>query len=480
MSQKHKELPNILYFFENVICKIPHGSGNCQGLSDWVVKFARERNLQVSQDEKKNVIVIAPATPGCENGQPVILQAHLDMVAVSENDLFDMTTHVIETAIKDGWMKANKTSLGADDGMGVAMMLYILDNDSIKHPELVCIFTVDEEIGCIGAEALDLSHIPFCPFGINLDWEDPNICFGSAGAKQVTARKKLLFNDVKGGNIITLSITGLEGGHSALAIDKGGANAIKVVVDALVNVSQPYFLSSINGGPKMNSIPTECTAVICADPENTEQLVQCLENYFNSVTEQYSGTDPKMQCGIVVDENQCTRCISVNDTTKIVEYLHTLPTGVIAMDCNLENTLETSLNMGVVKITETEMIIEFLVRSSIDSEAERISDMLQEISATYDAETSVDFTIQAWEPNWNYPLLDLCKRAHKEVTGREPQLTFTHGGLECSGLIKKLPGSQWVSIGATILKPHTVDERVDLNSVEEKFAVLCYMLENLA
>jgi len=480
-SPNQVALDNIRYFFEQVICKIPHGSENCEGLSDWIVKFAKERNLKVSQDEKKNVVVIAPATQGCENAKPVILQAHLDMVAVSKNDQFDMKTHTIETIVEGDWMKANETSLGADDGMGVAMMLYILDDDSIKHPQLVCIFTVDEEIGAIGAKALDLRSIPYCKFAINLDWEvDKEVCVGSAGAKQVKARKSLSFVDTKGGNIIKLSIAGLSGGHSAIAIGNDGANAIKLAVDALYSVELPYYFGSIYGGQMMSAIPTECSVVICAVPENTEQLVLSLKNSLDSAQERYSRTDPEMKYDIVVEENQCTSCVSLNDTAEVIGYLHDLPTGAIAMDCNMPNTAETSLNLGVVSTTENVIDIEFLLRSSIDSKLEALYDELQKISSKYDAETSVGFTVATWEPNWDYPLLDLFKDAFKEVTGKDVIPTITHGGLECPEIMKKLSGSQWVSMGSTIEKPHTPDERVSIPSIVQAFAVLCNILSKIA
>jgi len=481
LQEKQKKFQeNILYFFTDVICKIPHGSGNCEELSNWIVEFAKDRNLKASQDKNKNVIVLCPASKGCENAMPVVLQAHLDMVAVSDNDQFDMRKHAIEPIIEDGWMKANKTSLGADDGVGAAMMLAILDDDSIAHPELVCIFTVDEEIGCLGAESINLDGIPFCPNAVNLDWEDARICIGCAGAQKVTATKKLSFEDFTG-DVIKVSISGLTGGHSALAINDGGVNAIKMVADALYSVSElPFRLASISGGPKMNAIPTDCTVELCIDHEYTEELIESLDDFLLSECFSARTTDPNMAgCAELLAENTTRRCISKEETKKVIEYIRALPTGVISMDPTLDDTIETSLNLGVITTEKDEITIEFLIRSSKDNETQRITTELGEISAKYGAATRVEFTLKAWEPE-STPLLDLCVESHEEITGQKPEFVVTHGGLECGMLGEKLPGTQWISMGPTIFDPHTVNERVSIDSIIQKFLVLCYMLERLA
>ena len=477
-----KEADAVFHYFKQ-IAAIPHGSHHTDEISEYLVGFAKERGLPVVQDDANNVIITKSASAGYENAEPIALQGHMDMVLARDPEKkIDLITEPV-TLVEDGdWLQADGTTLGADNGIAVAMMLALLDDDALKHPLVECIFTADEEVGLIGASAIDLTGLKSRRM-LNLDSESEGVfCAGCAGGADVVCTLPVKKKS-RTGRILSVKISGLTGGHSGSDIHKGGANALTLLARALYSVygTVPFHLVSISGGDANNAIPTNAEAVLLfaekdcdGDPE---KLFQDAERTFAA---EYKFTDPDLTCSVETLESGEAECVSAKKTRKILAYLMALPTGVTHMNPVIGGMPQTSLNLGIIRTFSDHMQVELMVRSGVNSQAEYLCDRLACISSGFGAGTEVRSSYPAWEYRKDSPLRDLAGAVYRELTGKEPKVEVIHAGLECGILSGKIPGLDCISAGPDMQNVHTPRERVRRSSVKNVWNFVLALLEKAA
>ena len=360
-----KEPEKVFRFFEE-IAAIPHGSGNVKQISDYLVEFAKNRNLKYRQDEKLNVIIWKDGTPGYEDADTVILQGHMDMVAVKTADCDkDMKKEGLELQTDGDFLCAKGTSLGGDNGIAVAYALAVLDSDTIAHPPVEAVFTVDEEIGLLGAAYIDTSDLKGRKL-LNMDSEDEGVftvsCAGGATVECILSYHRAPTN----ARIIEIKIDGFTGGHSGVEIDKGRANANCIMGRILLNVFQNVGMRivSANGGEKDNAIAKISEAAIAVLPETVEKTKEIIEHTFAEVKEEYQSTDPNAKIQINVMEEGLCEAISDMATLSVVVSLATMPNGIQRMNPDMPQMVQTSLNLGILKTDEKTVTLSYAVRSS--------------------------------------------------------------------------------------------------------------------
>ena len=471
------EPKKVFYYFEE-ITKIPHGSGNVEQISDFLVDFAKAHKLFYIQDAMKNVIMVKEATPGYEKEPVVILQGHMDMVAVQTPDCtMDMKTEGLKVGIDGDSVYAENTSLGGDDGIAVAYALALLDSEDIRHPRLEVIITVDEEVGMDGAREIDLSMLQGHRM-INLDSEDEGIftvsCAGGATATiSLPAERKAVY-----GPCVRLSVDGLQGGHSGAEIHKNRANANKVMGEFMDRIQKlmPLCLTSLSGGTKDNAIPRSCQATLVAMGIQLERINAVAEELQAEIREKYDEPDAVIQAFDV--DALGGNGLSTQATAKVIGLLCAAPNGVQARSKDIEGLVQTSLNMGITKLGER-FNVTFSVRSSVNSEKEDLLEKLKGLAEFFEGNYSQSGEYPAWEFRKDSVLRDTMVRIYREMFGKEPQVLAIHAGLECGLLGEKLPGLDCVSIGPQMHDIHTSREKLDIASTERTWNFLLEVLKNL-
>ena len=467
----------VFHFFED-LTRIPHGSRNTKAISDYCVSFAKERGLWVYQDALNNVIIKKPASAGYEASPAVILQGHLDMVAEKTPESpIDFTKDALELRIEGDYVSANGTTLGGDDGIAVAYALALLADDTIPHPPLEVIITVDEEIGMLGADVIDLSELKGRTM-INLDSEDEGIftvsCAGGATATiSLPAERKAVY-----GPCVRLSVDGLQGGHSGAEIHKNRANANKVMGEFMDRIQKlmPLCLTSLSGGTKDNAIPRSCQATLVAMGIQLERINAVAEELQAEVREKYDEPDAVIQAFDV--DALGGNGLSTQATAKVIGLLCAAPNGVQARSKDIEGLVQTSLNMGITKLGER-FNVTFSVRSSVNSEKEDLLEKLKGLAEFFEGNYSQSGEYPAWEFRKDSVLRDTMVRIYREMFGKEPQVLAIHAGLECGLLGEKLPGLDCVSIGPQMHDIHTSREKLDIASTERTWNFLLEVLKNL-
>lgn len=465
LSHLHPE--RVFHYFEE-ICGIPHGSGDTARISDYCVGFAKSHNLWYRQDALGNVIIKKPATPGYESHPPVILQGHLDMVCEKAPDCaIDFTTDGLEVDTDGEWVFAHDTTLGGDDGIAVAMALAALESDDLCHPPLEVLFTIDEETGMDGAVGLDASDIEGRLL-INVDSEEEGVltvsCAG--GAKGEISLPLTYETNHQPAYKVTLS--GLQGGHSGVEIDKGRLNA---------NVTMGRFLSaldcrivSVNGGQKDNAIPVLCEAVIVcnSDPAATAETF--------AIANRVPG-DPDLT--ITVTPTTADAALTAQSTAWVVEFLTTVPNGIQAMSGDIAGLVQTSLNLGVLTTNGDRLNACFAVRSSKNDEKTALLTALAAVAERLGGTCATHGHYPAWEYRPESRLRDVMCRVWEQQTGKAPTVLAIHAGLECGLFCEKLPGLDAVSIGPDMRDIHTCRERLSVSSTARVYAYLCAVLKEL-
>lgn len=485
------EPKKVFAYFEE-ICSIPHGSGNIEQISDYLVAFAKERNLTVIQDEVKNVIIIKEATPGYENEPVMVLQGHMDMVAVKKPDYdIDMKTQGLRLAIDGDDIHAEGTSLGGDDGIAVAYALALLDSDTIKHPRLEVIITVDEEVGMDGAMAIDLSMLKGNRL-LNLDSEDEGIFLTSCAGGARAACSLPLSVSAQKGVLVEITIDGLLGGHSGVEIhhERGNSNCLMGRVLWSLQEKLPIQLVSVEGGLADNAIPRQTKAVVFI-PEGSDlckELVQAptepnvldntLEDLMMDISDELATKDP----GFAMkwkrsNEVAQVQAVSVEDTAKAASFLVAMPNGVQSMSADVKGLVETSLNMGMLKLDGAVLEAVFAVRSSVESAKAALLDKLAAIVKLAGGTCSVTGNYPGWVYRVDSPLRDKMIRIFKEMYGSEPKVEAIHAGLECGILGSKIKDLDCVSIGPDMKDIHTTEERLSISSTKRVWEYVVKLLE---
>lgn len=472
----------VFHYFRE-ISAIPRGSHHTKAISDHLVEFAKEKGLEYAQDEANNVIIAKKASEGCENAEPIALQGHIDMVLASEPDKeIDMLTEPV-TIIEDGdWMKADGTTLGADNGIAVAMMLAALEDETLQHPYLECIFTSDEEVGLIGATSIDLSVLKSRRL-LNLDSESEGVfCAGCAGGAEVVCRMPIKWKS-RAGKVLKLKVAGLRGGHSGAEIHIGSANANVLMARMLLGLYEefPFRLISMSGGDADNAIPTNSAASILLDKNADEEKVEAL---FRGIAEEmeleYKVTDPDMTWSTGWEETDSVKAASKKNTAVLIGYLVSLPNGVTHMSPVIREMPQTSLNMGIVRTSKDGLKLEFMVRSSVNSQTSYLCDRLVCITKGFGGNPEIRSSYPAWEYRNDSPFRDLAVKTYTELTGQEPGVEIIHAGLECGILAGKVEGLDCISAGPDLENVHTVRERMRISSVENVWAFVLELLRAAA
>lgn len=464
------------FFYE--ICRIPHGSYNIDAISDYLVAFAKERNLEVVQDELKNVIIKKPATEGYEKEETLILQGHMDMVAVkdAESDI-DLEREPLRLNFKDGCLYAEGTSLGGDDGIAVAYALAILDSDSIKHPALEAVFTVNEEVGMDGAIGIDLSDLKGTRL-LNIDSEEEGVLLTScAGGMRVHA--VLPVNKVPlEGTCVEITLSGLKGGHSGAEIHHGRANANHTMGRILAELSKKaaFNIMQISGGEKDNAIPLYAEAVLAIKNPDMALMKAELESLEAMLNNEYAGKEENILITLRKLESGEAEMVDAASTKSIYEYLCAVPDGVIAMSGLNPGFVETSLNLGVLKLTEAGLEADYALRSSIEQSKLFLRDRVDMITRAFGGTCEFSGDYPGWEYKAVSPLRDKMIRVYEECYGSSPEVTAIHAGLECGILLEKKKDLDCISFGPDIYDIHTTKERMPVYSVKRTWEYLLAVL----
>ena len=472
------EPASVFGYFEK-ICSIPHGSGNTKAISDYLVSFAKEHGLAYIQDELNNVLMFQDGTPGYEDHEPVILQGHMDMVCEKSPDCsIDFAVDGLDVTHDDTCVFANGTTLGGDDGIAVAYCLALLSDPTIPHPPLEIIITVDEETGMYGADGVDLSMFKGKRM-INLDSEDEGIFTVScAGGARAGIRLPLSRHAVYG-PCIKLTVDGLVGGHSGMEIDKNRANANKVMGMFLDEIKKrmPLCLTAIGGGSKDNAITRSCTASLVAMGMELEQINDIAASLQEKIRTEYAEPNAVISADNI--DALGGNALSTQDTDKIIGLLCAAPNGVQAMCADMPDLVQTSLNMGIVKMDADSFTMTFSVRSSVNQEKVDLLKKLEDLAGMYGAEFSSTGDYPAWEYRAESVLRDTMVAQYRQMYGQDPQVVSIHAGLECGLLGQKIDGLDAVSIGPQMHDIHTNRERLKIDSTRRVWEFLLAVLKAL-
>lgn len=464
------------------LTQIPRPSGFMKPVTEFLLNFGKSLNLESFTDEIGNVIIRKPATPGYENRKGVILQAHMDMVPQKNNDTaHDFRKDPIQAYVDGDWVKARGTTLGADDGLGVAAIMAVLEDKTLKHGPLEALITVDEETGMFGAFALKKESIQG-EILLNLDSEDEGeLYIGCAGGMDVNVTFRYKEVPVEEGDIaVKISLKGLRGGHSGLEINQGRANANKLMVRFLREAVATYEarLAVMEGGNMRNAIPREAFAIVTIPEENEEDLrglVEYCENLFN---EEYAGIEENISfkaektalpAGLIPEEIQ----------DDVINSLFACQDGVLRNIPSIPDTVETSSNLAIVKAEDGIVEVKILARSSLDSMKEFLTTSIECCFAMAGAKVELTGGYSGWQPDVDSPILHAMKASYKSQFGVEPAVKVIHAGLECGIIGANIPGLDMISFGPTLRSPHSPDERAFIPSVVKFYDFLVATLEQI-
>ena len=468
----------VFEYFEK-LCSVPHGSGNTRIISDMCVGFARELGLRYRQESCNNVIIWKDASAGYESAAPIILQGHIDMVCAKTDDCTkDMAAEGLDLRTDGQWVWADKTSLGGDNGIAVAMILAILADDTLAHPPIEAVFTVDEEVGMDGAFALDCSDLKGRKL-LNLDSEMEGVFTVScAGGLRADCHLPGAMEPVDGMSGYTVTLSGLQGGHSGADIHLGRASANQQMGRVLYSAMErlgTLRIVDLRGGQFDNVICTRCDAVVAVPAGKAEDFADFIREFDGILKNEYAGCDDgiSLTCG----KADVTAAISEVTTNLMLHTLLALPQGVQAMSVDFPGLTQTSLNMGVLKLEEDGLYITFSIRSSIASQKEMLAQRVHSIVEFAGGTVTERGRYPGWQYERNSAFRDTVLAAYHDLTGKEGVVEATHGGLECGLLIEKIPSLDAVSMGPELHDVHSVRERLNVPSTERVYALVCETLK---
>ena len=471
--------PKLEFYYFEELCKIPHGSGNTKQISDYLVSFAKEHGLEYVQDEMNNVVIYKPATEGYEDAPAVILQGHMDMVCEKRPDVdHDFTKDPLNISVKDGYVTANGTTLGGDDGIAVAYGLALLESKDLAHPALEVLITVDEEIGLLGAEGFDCSVLKGKRL-INLDSEaEGSLWISCAGGLSGISTIPVQRVEAEGQKA-AVKITGLMGGHSGAEIDKKRANANVLMGRFLYSLQQEtaYEIISLAGGQKDNAITREADAELLVEDINSVKA--CAEKLQKGFREEYAGTDEGITVEITDLGVASAKVLHPTSREKVLFFLMEVPFGIQKMSGSIDGLVETSTNIGIVKLGEDEFLGSSSVRSSVEAAGAALSDKICYLTEFLGGEYTVQGAYPAWEYRKDSPLRDQMVEVYEEMYGEKPNVVAIHAGLECGLFYKKIEGLDCVSLGPNMKDIHTSEEVLDIASTERVWKYLVKVLESL-
>lgn len=461
------------WFYE--INQHPRSSGNEKEISDFLVKFAKDRNLEVYQDEILNVIIKKPSTKGYENSETVIIQGHMDMVCVKTDDSnHNFDTDPIEMIVDGDLLKANNTTLGGDDGIAVAYGLAILDSDEIPHPPIELLITTNEETGMDGAMALTNEHLSGTRL-LNLDTEEEgSFLVSCSGGANIDSKFKVEKEDC---NLpaYEILVSGLKGGHSGSEINLQRANAIKVVARLFNSVKESVRLSSIEGGIKHNAIPSQAKAVFVS--ENFDKIKEILDTLISDIKEEYRVEEPELD--IKINPSTAKDVYTEKLSKSLLDFLMILPDGVQYISKDIENLVQTSLNNAIIGEKDGEITLVTSVRSASSSSLTEILSRIEIMAEVFGGDTKIYAEYPAWQYEAESKLRDIAVSTYEQLYGKKPQIDSIHAGLECGLLKGILPNTDMISYGPDIKNAHSPQEHMSISSVQRVWDYTKKLLENL-
>lgn len=475
--------PEKLFHFFEEISAIPRGSGNEKGISDYLVKFAEDRGLWVHQDEAHNVIIKKAGSKGAEDKAPVMLQGHLDMVCDKRAGVeHDFEKDGIDLVVKDGVLWANGTTLGSDNGVAVALMMMVLDDEELQHPPVECVFTTEEEVGLNGAQALDKSLITARTM-INMDSEEEGVAtISCAGGLRIQFTRPVK-REAAEGSLVSIKIEGLLGGHSGMDISKERQNAnllMARMADHLMRNTDGKLVS-FAGGTKDNAITRECEAsLIYADKAEAEKAEKLACALAKDMADEITPYEPDFACEISVEDGRIASAVPQEDAKAFVGALRLTPNGVFSRNLHMDGFVVTSSNIGVTRADEDELVFVVSPRSSVASLQEDTKARFQTLADTFGftAEYSGEY------PGWSYAeesrIREVFLESYRELFGKELKLEAIHAGLECGLFTEAIPELDAIAVGPTLYDVHTPDEHVPLDSFERFYELLRDVLARLA
>lgn len=475
--------PNVVFKYFEEITQIPRGSGNEKGISDYLVAFAKEHNLEVIQDKALNVIIKKPGTKGYENAPVVILQGHMDMVnEKNQNTVHDFNKDPLMLRIEGDMIYATGTTLGADNGIAMAYALAILASEDIPHPPIEVLMTTDEETGMSGAMALNPEDLNGRIL-INMDSEEEGkLLVSCSGGVRATATLPITWEPIEEGKVICAArIRGLKGGHSGMEIHKGRGNSNKVMARFLFNVFNEVDmgLCSLNGGAKSNAIPREADAVLVVKPEDVETIKHLAEKWNGILKNEFKVSDPDVNVQVEVIADRYEKKFSKETTKKALQLLRLIPNGIQTMSMEIKDLVQSSTNLGVVTTAANEIHYDSAIRSSIRSlklDIVNQSKMAAEvIGATF--ETQSDY------PDWQYDasskIRKVFEKVYKDLTGNDAEIVAIHAGVECGLFKEKFGEIDMISFGPNLYDVHTPDEHISISSTERMWDYLLAVLKEI-
>ncbi len=470
----------VFYYFEE-ICQIPHGSGNLDGISSYLAQFARDRGLYHIRDAANNVIIVKEASAGYESVPPIILQGHMDMVAVKKNDCdIDLEKEPLRLKVDGDFIFAEGTSLGGDDGIAVAYILAILDAEDIAHPRIEVVITTDEEVGMEGATAIDLSMLQAKRM-LNIDSEEEGILLTScAGGMRTDCHIPVTREANDRGILVRVSAGGLLGGHSGTEINKEHANAIKLLGITLKKIRKkiPFRLAEICGGEKDNAIPREASAMVCVAKDKRDEFVRELSRIEAEEKNEQKSKEKKLYLKAEETEWNAVPVMDSESTDRVLDFLVLLPNGVMAMSADIEGLVETSLNVGILKTCDSEVVASSAIRSAIETAKHKVNLQLETLAGLFGGYTETHGEYPGWQFDPDSKLRADMVRIYKEMFGKDVQVEALHAGLECGIMISKIPGLDCVSFGPNIYDIHTTEERLSISSTARMWDYLLEILKN--
>lgn len=470
----------VFYYFEE-ICNIPHGSGNTKQISDYLVEFAKKKELRFIQDEMGNVVIFKEASKGYEESPTVILQGHVDMVCEkTATSQHDFEKDGLKLCVEGDEIYAKDTTLGGDDGIAVAYELAVLEDETLAHPAIEAVFTVDEEIGLLGAEGFDTSVLKG-KYLINLDSEAEGYLWsGCAGG--LRSYSELPVKRVEGtGLSCKITVDGLLGGHSGSEINKNRSNAILLLARFLHECGSELdlFLYDMKGGQKNNAIPRQADAEILVSAEDAGRLEQMAKVFTSTIQKEYTGSDENIQVHVEVQEESTKQVLHPASQEKVLFFLIHYPNGIRKMCGFIEGLVETSCNVGIVRLMPSTFICETSVRSSVGSEKRALADQIRYLTEFLGGEYDEDGNYPAWEYKKDSVLRPLMTKVYKEMYQKEPVVEVIHAGLECGLFYEKIKGLDCVSIGPDMKDIHTSEERLSISSTKRVYEYLVEVLKRI-
>lgn len=475
------EPEKVFWYFEE-ISRIPRGSGNTEAISSYCEEFAQTHDLDYIRDGLGNIVIFKPGSPGYEASEPLVLQGHLDMVCEKNfeyDSRHDFKKDGLNLAVMDDYIYAKGTTLGGDDGIAVAYLLTILSDPTIKHPSLEAVFTVDEEIGMLGATAFNTA----CLHGkrlINIDNEvEGELLTSNAGGRMVTCEVPVRYCE-KQGVKYNLVICGLLGGHSGMEIDKyrGNANLLLGRLLHYIGTKISFDISYLKGGLQDNAIPREAKAEILVHEKDAGKLENYIHEFEATIRNEYRTIENNIMIYCENMDRAVLRVLTPKTKERIIFLLMTIPDGIEKMSPDTDHLVQTSSNAGIMRLSEAAFELIISIRSSVSSEKQALSDKLKYLTETIGGKYRIESNYPAWEYREKSKLRDLMFRTFQQYYGHNPSLTGIHAGLECGIFYEKMEGVDIVSFGPNIENIHTPREKLSISSVKRTWEYLLQVLEN--